>query len=346
MPASQRGALRLGLGEISCRRTEDRIAVLIFLGQHEVELCQLLAYIIRHLRMAACREVHHREAVAFEILHLVRCVPVKQRQVLRDVQGDLLVVRKRLEIRGLVVLRPHRKRTARELTESLDHRRAEIVSVAVPPRCVVAVQVQARELEVLRLSGKLAMQPSRDDLCHVRVLSGRARHNELSAAIPQQAQRVALHPLLALWHDVDPERVLGECPALENPVDVVAADCTLFLLRLGHDLPCRAVGNQTVGSHPHRLVAPLLQVQLPLFEVAPSAKLPHEPVHDGSVDVRQLPVVLDLAPVNRLLADMAAQHLDEAVLIVVDPVDGVGSQRKALADSFGLGILLIADVGL
>lgn len=50
---------------------------LSFLGQHEVGLCQVLAYIIRHLRMAAGREVTNEKWLLSEAPTLRAVFPLK-----------------------------------------------------------------------------------------------------------------------------------------------------------------------------------------------------------------------------------------------------------------------------
>ena len=74
-----------------------------------------------------------------------------------------------------------------------------------------------------------------------------------------------------------------------------------------------------------------------------SSRLPYrlspEPLVDPSVHLIHLLGVRHLRDVDRLVPNLSAQHLDEAVLVIEAPIDGIGAQSQGFTNGLGLRVL-------
>mmetsp|Transcript_47304 Transcript_47304/g.112421 ORF Transcript_47304/g.112421 Transcript_47304/m.112421 type:complete len:340 (+) Transcript_47304:570-1589(+) len=211
---------------------------------------------------------------------------------------------------------------------------------------IVAVEIDRSVGKGLGLTRADGLQPAVQQLHHLRVALRGAGDVDVPHSVTQQAHGVAPDPVPVLRHHVLPPKVPAEGPGAQDLQRIVAGDGLLLLLLLLQNLFGTPVRQQAVGALPQRLAPGGLHLQILRFQATSLAELPLEPAHDLHVHICQLTLVDHLGVVQRLIPDLPARDLDEAMLVVKAPVDWVGPELQSLPHRLGLRILLVADVGL
>mmetsp|Transcript_7573 Transcript_7573/g.20971 ORF Transcript_7573/g.20971 Transcript_7573/m.20971 type:complete len:389 (+) Transcript_7573:604-1770(+) len=337
LPEQQRRAsIPLGCGHrpdtITAGCTEQLVAILVHAREGHAKALEEGPVLRRRPIVAAQGEVNDAVAIPLEGLHRVGAVAVEERQPTfwpaANVHRHLLVLREALEVQALVVLRPVVQLSTCEGPERLDQRGAKVVLVPVQLRRVVAVEVQRREPEGLRLLGQPVVEPLDQQLHHLRVEFRRRRDVDAAEAVPDEAQGVGPDPLLALGDDVGPGGVLHEGPLLEGGQHVLVRDpATLALggLQAGLRLTLRdeAVRAEDGGVRcPKKVLVVQAEVLGELLVV---------PAVDDAVHLGQRGCVRTLDDVDGL-SPHGTLDLDEAAFVVPAPVRWVAAELQGLAD--------------
>merc|ERR1719412_410511 len=109
--------------------------VLIRLGHSKASILQTGPRMVRHLRMAAQREVHDGKPIALEVINRMGIVAVKKGQALGQIERFLLVATgvlyKLLRLALAVVIWEVVEVSTSEMPKGRNHRGSKIISIAV-----------------------------------------------------------------------------------------------------------------------------------------------------------------------------------------------------------------------
>merc|ERR1740121_129813 len=130
---------------------------------------------------------------------------------------------------GAIVVRPICQLPSGEVAEGPDHRRACIVAVAVPARRIVAVHADGCAGEApCDLWWAPRLQPSVEQLRHMRILLCGRSHTETSGAQANEPESVAMHPLDAIRQHILARLILLEGPSLQHRQDFQIRNPAVF----------------------------------------------------------------------------------------------------------------------
>mmetsp|Transcript_74615 Transcript_74615/g.165005 ORF Transcript_74615/g.165005 Transcript_74615/m.165005 type:complete len:289 (-) Transcript_74615:366-1232(-) len=194
-------------------------------GEGEIHAAQEFARGRRCLPPPAHTEEDEAEAFTLEGCHLMREIPIERAGHISDVQGHGVLAPQGLHIASRVA-RPITETAAVELAEGPDQRRASIAAVSVAPCCVLAVHANGCDGEVLaQFPRPLPPQPSEGQAREVRVLPAGAAQDYAPIPRSDEAQCVAVHPVLTLGQDVLACVVPPEAPSPQHLEHIRVGNC-------------------------------------------------------------------------------------------------------------------------